>query len=78
MTNDIRVLRHERGNPETGLARSLPGVQRHRTQVDTACRKGDGVLTAVGESDQLIVLGGWESHPHGEGADSHPQPARGT
>lgn len=29
------------------------------------------------ESDQLIVLGGWESRSHGEAADSSTQPAGG-
>ena len=30
------------------------------------------------ESDQLIVLGGWESHSQGEGADSDTKPAKET
>ena len=30
------------------------------------------------ESDQLIVLGGWESHSPGEGADSDTKPAKET
>jgi hypothetical protein len=31
---------------------------------------------ACGESDQLIVLGGRESRPQGEGADGDAQPQR--
>ena len=30
------------------------------------------------ESDQLVVLGGWESHSQGEGADSDTKPAKET
>ena len=64
----MRLLRHVRGNPDTGLCRSLGVVDSETQQVGLSNRKARRTMVS-GESDRLIVLGGWESHPHGEGVD---------
>jgi len=62
----MRLLRHARGNPDTGLCRSLGMRGPAMWQVGLVDRKASRTM-AIGESDRLVVLGAWESHVHGEG-----------
>jgi hypothetical protein len=58
LSQEIRMFRHKRGNPETELGRTLNGANVHwkEDQVGYPARKGEGMPMAARESDQPIVL----------------------
>ena len=58
LSQEIRMFRHKRGNPETELGRTLneANVHRKEDQVGYPARKGEGKPKAARESDQPIVL----------------------
>ena len=66
MSQGIRILSHARGNLDTEVGRSLPDTDSIPQPVSRAEQKR-GELKTWRESDHLIVLGGRESRPHGEG-----------
>ena len=77
-----RVVRHTDLEPRTGKPGygSRPEPTRHEQpseQVSTAEQKR-GALTTRRESDHLIVLGGRESRPQGEGGDGGPESSQAT
>ena len=59
-TQEIRMLSHERGNPDTEVSRILNederAFHRRKKQVGYPDREGEGKPKAARESDQPIVL----------------------
>ena len=70
----MRILRHNKGNLETELGRSLSVFFAGKL----IQRKNRRIANGNGESDPFIVLRARESRVHGKGADKVTQLAKET